>query len=230
MSSPPDKFNCLDYLSDQGLPDSPEFAGIHGWVDEVRNSRQELQFMKLFWNSRGKKHLNTERYCYIKATPAGNGKIKIEGKDHQSRDFTMEHLENADFDTEETRARQHHTPPRKSISHPGGPGEPGPEDPGPGGGAGSRAGSSRDGRSQGGDPSLDDQPVVCGTSTRPPRGSAPRHLRGAAFDGRAGPPPPRRPRRRWRRWTDRAGGRRRWTDRAVRRMRRWTHRAARCLR
>ena len=228
MSSPPDKFNCLDYLSDQGPPDSPEFAGIHGWVDEVRNSRQELQFMKLFWNSRGKKHLNTDRYCYIKPAPAdGNGKIKIDGKDHQSREFTMEHLENADFDTEETRARQHHTPPRKSISHPGGPGEPGPEDPGPGGGAGSRAGSSRDGRSQGGDPFLDDQPVGNGTCTRPPRGSAPQHLRGAGSDGRAGPPPPRRPRRRW---TDRAGGRRRWTDRAVRRMRRWTDRAARCLR
>ena len=45
----------------------------------------------------------------------------------------MERIGDADFETEETRARQHHTPPRKSISHPGGPGEPGPEDPGPGG-------------------------------------------------------------------------------------------------
>ena len=137
MSSPPDKFNCLDYLSDQGLPDSPEFAGIHGWVDEVRNSRQELQFLKLFWNSKGKKHVNTETCCHIRPSPNG----VIVGKDHRSREFTMEHLGNADFDTEETRARQHHTPPRKSISHPGGPG--------PGG---ARAGAGRSRAGWGGPP------------------------------------------------------------------------------
>ena len=156
MASPPGSFNCLDYLSDTGPPD---FAGIHGWTDEVRNSMSELQFLKLFWNSKGKKHVNAETCCLIRPSPDG----VIVGKDHRSGEFAMEHLGIADFDTEETRARQHHTPPRKSISHPGGPGEPGPEDPGPGGGAGSRAGSSRDGRSQGGDPSLDDQPVGSGT-------------------------------------------------------------------
>ena len=158
MTSPPNKFNCVDYLSDKGPPD---FAGIHGWVDEVRNWSNELLFLKLFWNSKGKKYVSKETYCFIKPSPGAVGVVA--GKDHRNREFTMEHLGNADFDTEETRARQHHTPPRKSISHPGGPGEPGPEDPGPGGGAGSRAGSSRDGRSQGGDPSLDDRPVGSGT-------------------------------------------------------------------
>ena len=49
MISPPGAFNCLDYLSDEGPPD---FAGIHGWTDEVRNAIGELQFLKLFWNCR----------------------------------------------------------------------------------------------------------------------------------------------------------------------------------
>ena len=141
MISPPNKFNCVDYLSDRG---PPEFSGIHGWVDEVRNWNDDLLFLKLFWNSKGKKHVNTNTYCSIEP-PLGAAGV-ITGKDHKFREFTMEHLGNADFDTEETRARQHHTPPRKSISHPGGPGEPGPEDPGPGGGGGGRAAGRIPGR------------------------------------------------------------------------------------
>ena len=133
MISPPGAFNCLDYLSDEG---PPAFAGIHGWVEEVRNWNAGLLFLKLFWNSKGKKHVTKETYCLIKPSPGAAG--VIDGKDHRNRDFTMEHLEMADFDTEETRARQHHTPPRKSISHPGGPGEPGPEDPGSRAGWGGR--------------------------------------------------------------------------------------------
>ena len=115
MTSPPNKFNCVDYLSDRG---PPEFSGIHGWVDEVRNWNDDLLFLKLFWNSKGKKHVNTNTYCSIEP-PLGAAGV-ITGKDHKFREFMMEHIGNADFDTEETRARQHHTPPRKSISHPGG--------------------------------------------------------------------------------------------------------------
>ena len=102
-----------------------DFAGIHGWIDEVMNDKEELQFLSLFWNCRGKKFLDPKRCCHIRpcVPEDAEGVVKggqIIGVDHHNRRFGMEHLGDADFETEETRVRQHKTSPRKSISHPGG--------------------------------------------------------------------------------------------------------------
>ena len=115
-------FNALDFLSDRG---PPRFAGIHGWIDEVMNDKEELQFLSLFWNCRGKKLLDPKRCCHIRpcVPEDAEGVVKggqIIGVDHWNRRFAMEHLGDMDCETEETRVGQQSTPPRTSIPHPGG--------------------------------------------------------------------------------------------------------------
>ena len=96
-------FNALDYLSDTGPPD---FAGMHGWIDEVSDDQGELQFLSLFWNRRGKKFLDPKRCCHIRpcVPEDAEGVVKggqIIGVDHYNRRFGMVHLGDGDFETEE---------------------------------------------------------------------------------------------------------------------------------
>ena len=101
---PPERsFNGIDFLSDVG---PPQFAGIHGWIDEVATDREELQFLSLFWNRRGKKFLDPRRCCHIRPCVAQDAEAcvkggQIIGVDHYNRRFGMVHLGDGDFETEE---------------------------------------------------------------------------------------------------------------------------------